>query len=198
VTAQRESLAVEAGRDYIAGMTPMTAEDLERLYIPGKKVELVRGVPVVQELPSTLHGFVAGVLFQRLALFVGEQALGLVFLQDTGFKIASNPDTVRGPDVAFVSRERMPELPRRGYVPIAPDLVAEVVSPNDTLGEVLSKAGEWLRAGCRLVWVIDPDHRRARIYRADGSESLLGPQDLLEGEEVVPGFSCPLQELLNA
>ena len=174
----------------------MTAEDLERLYIPGKKVELVRGVPVVQELPSTLHGFIVGSLFQRLASLVGERGLGFVFPQDTGFKIASNPDTVRGADVAFVSRDRMPDLPRRGYAPLAPDLVVEVLSPNDRPGEVLAKVGEWLQAGCRLVWVIDPDRRQARVYRADGTVSTVGPQEELDGEDVFPGFRCPLGDIL--
>ena len=188
---------MKARRDYLAGMTPMTAEDLERLYIPGKKVELVRGVPVVQELPSTLHSLVAGELFQRLRTFVGQHGLGFVFPQDAGFKIASDPDTVRGPDVAFVSRERMPEVPRRGYVRLAPDLVVEVVSPNDRPGEVRAKVAEWLQAGSRLVWTIDPDPLGGRVYRPDGSESLLGPQDTLDGEEVVPGFSCPLRDLLG-
>lgn len=179
-------------------MTPLTAEDLERLYIPGKKVELVRGVPIVQELPSTLHSVVAGELFHRLRLFVDEHGLGFVLPQDAGYKIASNPDTVRGPDVSFVSRERIPELPRRGYVPLAPDLVVEVLSPNDRAGEVLAKVGEWLQAGSRLVWVIDPDRRQARVYRADGTESLLGTDDRLDGEVVVPGFTCELAALLGS
>lgn len=188
---------MEAGHDYLAGMTPMTAEDLERLYIPGKKVELVRGVPVVQELPGTLHSVVAGELFHRLRLFVDDRRLGFVLPQDAGFTIATQPDTVRGPDVSFVSRARMPELPRRGYVPLAPDLVVEVLSPNDRPGEVLAKVAEWLQAGSRLVWVIDPDRRQARVYRADGSVYLLGPKDRLDGEDVFPRFSCALEDLVG-
>ena len=174
----------------------MTAEELERLYIPGTKVELIRGVPVVQELPSALHGWLALEIGHRFAAFAKPRDLGYLFGQDTGFLIASDPDTVRGADVAFVARDRLPKVPRRGYLPLAPDLAVEVLSPGDRPGEVLEKVGEWLNAGTRLVWVLDPERRDARVHRADGSVSLLGRDDLLAGEDVLPGFSLPLAELL--
>lgn len=173
---------------------PMTAEELERLYIPGKKVELVRGVPVVQELPSSKHGLLAFEIGYQLGSFVRPRGLGYVFAQDTGFLIETDPDTVRGADVAFVALERLPEIPSRGYVPLAPDLVVEILSPGDRPGEVLKKVGEWLDAGARLVWVLDPDRRDARVHRADGSVSLLGHADSLDGEDAVPGFSLPLAD----
>ena len=176
--------------------TPMTADELERLYVPGKKVELIRGVPVVQELPSARHGLVASEIGYRLTGYVKPRGLGHVFGQDTGFLIASDPDTVRGADVAFVANDRLTEIPRRGYLHLAPDLVVEILSPGDRPGEVLKKVGEWLDAGARLVWVLDPERRDARVHRADGSVSLLGPADSLDGEDVVPGFSLPLADLL--
>jgi Uma2 family endonuclease len=79
---------------------------------------------------------------------------------------------------------------------MAPDLAVEVLSPGDRPGEVLGKVGDWLRAGCRVVWVIDPERRQVRVYRTDGSESVLGESDALDGEDVLPGFSCPLADLL--
>ena len=79
---------------------------------------------------------------------------------------------------------------------MAPDLVVEVLSTDDRPGETLAKVGDWLEAGARLAWVIDPQRRLARIYRADGTESLLAESDALDGEDVLPGFSCPLGSIL--
>lgn len=84
----------------------------------------------------------------------------------------------------------------RGYAPLAPDLVVEVPSPGDRPVEVLEKVGNWLNAGARLVWVVDYLKRQAQVYRADGSLSTVGPDDVLDGEDVVPGFFLPLAELL--
>lgn len=179
-------------------MTPSalkTAEDLLQFHEPGKTAELVRGILIVCEPPGTEHGGVAAELLVRLANHVRAHGLGRVFAQDTGFKIGSDPDTVRAPDVAFVSRDRLAQIPRRGYAPLAPDLVAEVVSPGDRAGKLLEKVGDWLNTGARLVWVLDYLSRQARVYRADGSVSHLGPQDSLDGEDVVPGFSIRLETL---
>src|SRR5688572_23891813 len=162
----------------------MSAEELERLDIPGKSTELVRGRLIVREPPGAYHGHVAGKLFFLLGQYVYPRNLGWLFSQDTGFRIASNPDTVRAPDVAFTSRERIPVLQRRGYGAFAPELVAEVLSPDDRPGEVLSKVGDWLAAGVRLVYVIDPDRREARVFRADGSLTVVGESDALDGEDV--------------
>jgi Uma2 family endonuclease len=186
----------------------LTAVDVEHLSIPGKQVELVRGRLVVREPPGTWHGTVAGELFGQMRDFVRRHSLGIVCAQDTGYKIASNPDTVRGAAVAFVARERMHLIPRRGYAELAPDLVAEVVSPDDRAGEVLAKVGEWLGAGTRLVWVIDPRAaeptpargraaQAATVYRHDGTLSLLAADGALDGEDVLPGFASALRDILN-
>jgi Uma2 family endonuclease len=81
---------------------------------------------------------------------------------------------------------------------LAPDLVVEVLSPGDRPGETLAKVGEWLTAGAQLVWVVDPTRRQARVYRQDGSETLLTEGDVLTGEDVVPGFECSLASILSA
>jgi Uma2 family endonuclease len=77
---------------------------------------------------------------------------------------------------------------------MAPDLAVEVLSPDDRPGEVLEKVADWLKAGCRLVWVVDPERRLARIYRADGSETHITHEGSLDGEDVLPGFRQPLAE----
>jgi Uma2 family endonuclease len=174
----------------------MTAADLEQLYLPNKQVELVRGQLVVREPPGTWHGKVSQNLALLLGNFVKEQGRGAVFAQDTGFKIASDPDTVRGADVAYVGPDGLSRIGRRGYAAVAPDLVAEVVSPDDRPAELLAKVAEWLGAGTRVVWVIDPARSEARVYRSDGTVSVLAADGTLEGEAVLPGFRCRLHDVL--
>ena len=173
-----------------------TAQDLLRFREPGKTAELVRGVLIVREPPGTGHGARAARLTVRVGAFVERHDLGQVYAQDTGFKIARDPDTVRAPDVAFVARERLAHIPDEGYAEVAPDWVAEIVSPNDRPGEVLEKVGQWLGAGVRLVWVLDQRRREARIYRADGTVSTVEPDGELNGEDVLPGFRCRLRDIL--
>ncbi|MGH7644888.1 MAG: Uma2 family endonuclease [Gemmatimonadales bacterium] len=180
---------------YIAAMIPtgtVTAEELLRLDLPGKRAELVAGVLVVSEPPGYRHGEVAARLAKVLMDHIDARGLGRVLAAETGFKLASDPDTVRAPDVAFVRRERLPDPPPDGYAELAPDLVVEVLSPGDPPGRVLAKIGDWLDAGAQLVWVVDPKRRQARVYRADGRASLIPEAGVLDGEDVVPGFTCSL------
>jgi Uma2 family endonuclease len=180
---------------YIGRMSPeslITAEELPTRSPAGKCTELIRGRLVVREPPGGRHGLVAAELAYRINAHVKAHDLGRVFAAETGFKLRSNPDTVRAPDLAFISKERVPEPIPIGYPALAPDLVVEVLSPDDRPGEVLSKVGEWLEGGCRLVWVVDPRRVIARVYRADGTESLVMADKALDGEDVLPGFSCDL------
>ena len=173
-----------------------TAQDLLRFREPGKTAELVRGMLIVREPPGTGHGARAARLTLRVGAFAERHDLGQIFAQDTGFKIERDPDTVRAPDVAFVARERLAQIPDEGYAELAPDWVAEILAPSDRPGEVLEKVGQWLGAGVRVVWVLDQVRRDARIYRADGTVSTVEPDGELNGEDVLPGFRCPLHEIL--
>jgi Uma2 family endonuclease len=174
----------------------MTADDLLRSPIPHKRTELVRGVLVVREPAGGRHGSVAMQLGAALATHANRTAAGAVFAAETGFTLARGPDTVRAPDAAFVRRDRLPDPLPVGYPEIAPDLAVEVRAPDDRPGEVLAKVADWLAAGTRLVWVVDPERRQARVYREDGSESLVGAAGALDGEDVLPGFTCPLATVL--
>ena len=174
----------------------MTAGELLDLRLPGKSTELVRGRLLVRDPPSTRHGGVAALLTYFLVEHVRRHACGAVFGQDTGFHIFGDPDTVRAPDVAFVRSDRLALVPDRGYARLAPDVVAEIVSPDDRRGEVLAKVGDWLTAGTRLVWVIDPARRAAQAYRDDGDVVMIGGDGALEGGDVLPGFRCLLSSLL--
>lgn len=173
----------------------MTAEDLLRLNLPNKRTELVRGVLVVREPAGYQHGGVAMRLAAAIFAHVEAHGLGRVFAAETGFTITRNPDTVRAPDVAFISTARLPDPPPRGFAELAPDLAVEVLSPDDRPGEVLAKVGDWLSGGARVVWVVDPIGVIARVYRADGSESILSETDVLRGEEVLPGFEYELSAI---
>jgi len=175
----------------------MTATDLLTLRLDHKSTELVRGRLIVREPPSTYHGRVQSTLNFVVVSYVRAHALGVVFGQDTGFQIASDPDTVRAPDLAFVDRARTAQIPPRGYAAMAPDLVAEILSPDDRPGEVLAKVGEWLDAGVRLAWVIDPERRVATAYHANGDVASVASDSSVSGEPVLPGFSFRLAELFD-
>jgi Uma2 family endonuclease len=181
----------------------MTAEQLVGYRVPGKRVELVRGQLVVREPASFRYGDVG----LRLGIALGnhlakeQQANGWATRRgrlatlDPGFTLARNPDTVRAPDLAYVSRERHPAPIPDGFPAFAPDLAIEVRSPSDRVGAVISKVGTWLEAGTLLVWSIDPEREQVVAYRADGSISVLEISDTLRGDSVLPGFEMPLREL---
>lgn len=184
---------------YVLGMSPlplMTADELLHVRIPDKRTELVRGALTVREPAGSRHGFVAMNIGAELVIHVKRTGAGRVYAAETGFTLATDPDTVRAADAAFVAEGRMPHGEPAGYAALAPDLVLEVLSPGDRPGEVLAKVADWLTGGTRLVWVVDPERRRARVYRADGSESVVAEDEALEGEDVLPGFSCRLGAVL--
>ena len=133
-------------------LQPMTADDLLRMPDDGFRYELVKGELRKMAPAGHEHGRVAIRFSWRLAQHVETNDLGAVYAAETGFLISTNPDTVRAPDVAFVSRKRIEGVKKaEGYWPGAPDLAVEVVSPGDTYTEVEEKAIEWLEAGTLMV-----------------------------------------------
>ncbi len=175
----------------------MTAEDLMANPVPNKRTELVAGRLVVHEPPGYLHGATAGRLLLAIGIHARTHSLGIILAAETGFTLFRNPDTVRAPDVAFIRSARVPAQAPAGYAEFAPDLAVEVLSPSDRAGQVLAKVGDWLNAGAALVWIVDPVRRVARVYRADGSESILGADDSLDGEDVLPGFSVTVASMID-
>ena len=175
----------------------VTADQLLNTSIPDKQAELVRGTLIVREPPGYRHGRIAHRMQLKIAEFVRVHDLGVVVAAKTGFKLFAKPDTVRAADAAFIARGRAPASEPVGYLELAPDLVVEVLSPSDRAGEIQSKVSDWLTAGSRLVWVIDPSRRQAVVYRPDTSVGILSETDPLDGEDVLPGFSCPLAEILE-
>ncbi|WNV76589.1 Uma2 family endonuclease [Geodermatophilus sp. DSM 44513] len=172
----------------------MTAEQLVELPDAGKRHELVEGVLLSMAPAGGRHGSTGARLLIRVGTFVEDRDLGDVFTAETGFLLRRDPDTVRAPDVAFIASDRVAEARVPGFIPLAPDLVAEVVSPSDRATDVTAKALAWLDAGVRLVWVVDPETRTVTVYRPDGVRVLRGA-DALDGGDVLPGFTLPLTGL---
>ena len=176
----------------------ITAEQLYELPDDGLNYELLRGTLVSEPVPGRLHGRTVARISQLLSNFVNSKRLGVVYTGDTGFVLARQPDTVRGPDVAFVSNERERETEgARPYIPGAPDIAVEVVSPSDRTREVLGKVSDYLAAGSRIVWVVNPVREEVSVFRSPFAPRVLAGTDVLDGEEVLPGFSVTIAEVFH-
>ena len=174
----------------------MTAEELLNLPCGKFRYELVKGELVTMSPAGSEHGVVIMNLAVPLGHYIKANKLGIAFGAETGFKLASNPDTVRAPDISFVRSERIPEtgIPK-SYWPGAPDLAVEVLSPGDTVAEVEEKIAEWLDAGAGAVWVVSPKLRTITLYRSPTDVVTLTEKDELSDQEVVPGFRCQVAEI---
>lgn len=120
------------------------------------------------------------------------------FSNDTWFVLSRSPDTVRGPDVSFVTRERFERVgDLTTAFPGAPDLAVEVLSPSTTPAAIHGKVADYLTAGTRCVWVVDPDARIVRVFRSLLSPIALACGEQLDGEDVVPCFRVPVELLFE-
>ena len=169
----------------------MTAERFAELG-EGRR-ELVRGVSIEMSPTGGRHGRLTALLTTFLSGHVEAHGLGAVYGAETGFLIERDPDTVRAPDVAFVAAGRVVDTDE--FLPLAPDLAVEVLSPSDRYGEVDDKVHQWLAAGARQVWVVDPAAQRVHVFRAEDHPLDLGPGDTLDGAPVLPGFTLRIDEL---
>src|SRR5437867_3365473 len=174
----------------------MTADELLHLPDDGMRHELIHGELRTMPPAGGLHGVVANLLAFQITAFVRPRGLGIVLAAETGFWLERDPDHVRAPDVAFIAAGRLPEggIPST-YLEIVPDLAAEVVSPNDTAREVEEKIHEWLQAGVRMVLALRPPRRTVTVYRSVQDVTILTEDDVLDGGDVLPGFTCPVRDL---
>lgn len=173
----------------------MSAQQLSRYRHEPYRQELIAGTLHEMEPPGAEHGIVAMRIGALLSSHVAAADLGVAFAAETGFKLASDPDTVRAPDAAFVTRERAAAIGRPpGYWPGAPDLAIEVVSPGDRHSAVEGKALAWLDAGARAVMVVDPPRRTATVYRTRQDIRVLEAHEWLELGDVVPGWAPQVAE----
>jgi Uma2 family endonuclease len=170
-----------------------TAEEIADLPDDGFRYALIRGE--LYRMPPTKprHGRIVAMVARFIGNFVDEHDLGVVYDQ-SGFFFERDPDTVLGPDLAFVQAAHVP-ADENAYPEVPPDLVVEVISPSDSGPSLEEKVAIYLQAGVRLVWAIDSARRRAHVYRPDGTRRILGEDDALDGEDVLPGFTLPLARL---
>jgi Uma2 family endonuclease len=176
----------------------MTAEDLWRMKPDGMRHELVRGELTTMAPAGGEHGAISMTLAVRLGQFVLDRKLGTVFNADTGFILGRDPDTVRAPDAAFVRSDRLPRgrIPEK-FVPMAPDLVVEVISPGDSYEEVDQKVADWLAAGTSVVWLVNPRRKTIAVHRSGGQTTRLAVDDILEAPDLLPGFRLPVADVFS-
>ncbi len=176
----------------------MTADDLSQLPADGWRYELVRGALHRMAPAGSDHGTIAMNIAGPLHQYARAHDLGTVYAAETGFLLSRNPDTVRAPDAAFVTHDRVAAVGKvSSYWPGAPDLVVEVISPGDLYTEVAEKVADWLAAGTLLVYVVDPRRQTVTIHRAPNEMQTLAAQDTLDAEPVVPGWRLPMADVFR-
>jgi len=175
-------------------LEPLLPEDLEHLAEDGFVYELWKGELIRMSPGKIRHGADAGQLAIKLGAYLDVHPLGKLYVAETGFRVGP-ANSVIAPDLAFIHADRLHLFPPDQYGPVSPDLAVEVISPGNTGIEIRDKVAAYLDRGARLVWVLNPKRIQIRVYRADGTESLLRAADRLDGEEQLPGFSVSVREL---
>jgi Uma2 family endonuclease len=176
--------------------THISAEQFLAMAANGHRHELVEGEVRSMSPAGFEHGVIGQGLAARLSIFVLANRLGLVTGADTGFLVAHHPDTVRMPDVGFISQARVAEhgIPQ-GFFPGAPDLAVEVVSPTDRSPEIAEKIAAWLQYGTREVWVVHPRQSTVTLHRPLAEVAVLAEDAVLESPELLPGFRVSVREI---
>jgi Uma2 family endonuclease len=157
--------------------------------------ELVRGRVVLRPAHSFMHGICRANVAGTFGSLLRGHRRGYAVL-GTGVVTETNPDTVRGPDFSFLSFERHPGPLNDDWFRVPPDLIAEVIEPNERGSAIDEKVREYLAFGCRMVWTIDPELRSVIVHRPDRAD-VLGPGATLEFDEVLPGGSIAVADLLD-
>jgi len=174
----------------------MTAEEFWKQYSEDDALELVRGEVRPTMPPGGEHAGLALRLGSKLLAWADE-GRGWAGVEG-GFLVGRNPDTVRGPDIAFVRAERIPAsgVPRN-FWPFTPDLAVEVISPSERVGDIEEKVGAYLSGGTRLVWLVYPGSKRVFAYSSDDEVRIFGAEDILEDETVLSGFRCKVGDIFK-
>ena len=176
----------------------ITADELLSLYSEGVRGELIRG-----ELCDTMptggkHGEVVANMVISIGSYAKSRRLGRVAASDSGVLLERDPDTVREPDIAYISAARLPlDVEVAGYYEVVPDLVVEITSPSDTRSAVTDKALMWLSYGARMVWTVNPESRSVDVYRPGERTITLQESDTLDGMTVLPGFQRTVREIFD-
>lgn len=176
----------------------MTAEAFEAVCAGLGPCELVRGEVRDLSPGGVRHSEITGRVFLQLAQWARATGNGRALTGEAGVKVESDPDTVRGADVAYISFDRLPRAQTpTGFCTVAPELVVEVIGKGQGWREMVEKAGEYLQMGVDRVWVIDPDTRRVHILRSDHEPVALGEDETVVDEAILPGFTCRVAEFFR-
>ena len=171
----------------------LTIDDLAEADLP-EHWELVNGELVALSPSSGRSARIGGRIYALFLRHGEEPGLGLAYPAEAGFLLFGDRQTLRSPDAAFVVRDRLEREPE-GFVPMAPDLAVEVLSPSDRVADALAKVAMYLNAGVRLVWLVDPTARTILVLRPDQSTFMLNAEDTLDGGDILPGFSVPVADI---
>lgn len=175
-----------------------TADQLWELSAEGKRCELIRGKLHMMSPAGNEHGQVAMAIGASLFQHVKKRQLGKTYAAETGFQIARDPDTVRAPDAAFVSTQRLACVEATSaYLELAPDLVVEVVSPNDVFSDVEDKVSQWLAAGSKIVLVANPKDASLRIYRSPEKIAILRLGDCFDAGDVCGNWNLKVSDVFE-
>ncbi len=173
---------------------PITGEDLARLGDIGPS-ELIKGEIVYMSPTGFWHGRIENRIGSLIERFVRSNDLGEVFSGEVGIYTQRNPDTIRAADVGFVSRGRLAQVKSKSYLDVAPELVVEILSPDDRWSDLTDKLDEYFAIGVNLIWVVDPRRKQVYVYRSVTDVQRLSVEETLTGGEALPGFSVPVAEL---
>lgn len=174
----------------------ITGEELYQM--PGSDLtELVKGEIVKMSPTGFWHGVIEGKFYQALVSFVEKNKLGLVMVGEVGLYTRRNPDTVRGADVIFISHQRLAESKSKSYLDVAPELIVQIMSPNDAWSDVMAKLEEYFNIGVTTVWVADPDKKQVYAYHSLTDVQRYTIADTLPGGRTLPDFSVPVAELFT-
>lgn len=176
----------------------MTAEELLQLPDDDLRHELINGELITIPLPGLPHGRTALRLGASLGQFIWDHDLGEAYICDAGFQLTWNPDTVVGPDIAFISKERLKEVAEvKGYWQGPPDLAVEVYSPEYRPGKVSERISRLFSAGTKQVWIVDFKHSTVTVYRSPSDTTMFSGSDYLESPDLFPGFRISLDKIFG-
>ncbi|MBI5081448.1 MAG: Uma2 family endonuclease [Chloroflexi bacterium] len=176
----------------------ITGEELWAMGSAGDLYELIEGRIIYMSPTGFLHGQYEVGISEKLNRFVRQHKLGKVVSGEVGVYITRNPDTIRAADVAYISKERYAQHDKsKGYLTVAPELVVEILSPDDRWNDVTQKMREYFSIGVKLMWIADPQSRRVYAYRSPTEAREFKASDTLTADDVLPGFSVPVDELFE-
>ncbi len=181
----------------MATKTLLSLADYAALPEDGKRYELVKGELVELTFPNWKHSSIQAFLFGKLSAYLDRDPVGKVG-NDFGFILGRDPDTLRGPDLYFVTTERASHVAPDSWMEGAPNLAVEIMSPSNSRVEIDAKVEQYLAAGADLVWVVDPEQRTIETIGSSGKRTILTDEDELTSRVLLPDFSVSVRDILDA